>query len=286
LSNQPASITIGMPLYNNERTLRRAVESVLAQTRQDFMVVASDDGSRDNTVTIMREYARADSRIKIFEQPKNLNYGNLRFVLNQAKTPYFVFLAGDDWWEPAFLDSCIQMLEERPAVVCVVSLVQMHPDSQEAYVSGGTRSLLGSREDRIVEYLHGPGDNSRTYGVFRSEAAKSSFPDKNFYAFDWAFCARSLVFGQHVELSEVLMHREVTVGAQYFAYARRDGASWITRIFPLLSMSRDLLRAPGFPKTLRVLFRLMLLNRYMHAGYVAEHYPRFHRVYRHVLRDS
>lgn len=47
-----AKVTIGMPLYNNEASLEKSIESVLAQTETDFELILSDDGSTDNTWNI------------------------------------------------------------------------------------------------------------------------------------------------------------------------------------------------------------------------------------------
>src|SRR5690348_14159560 len=88
-------LSVGMPLYNNARTVGRALESLLAQTERDLEIIVSDDGSTDDTRAIVDEYARRDSRIRVFYQQKNLNYGNFRFVLARARSPFFMFAAGD-----------------------------------------------------------------------------------------------------------------------------------------------------------------------------------------------
>ncbi|MEP6637040.1 MAG: glycosyltransferase, partial [Acidobacteriota bacterium] len=91
-------LTIGMPLYNNAPSIRRALDSLLAQTFRDFRILISDDGSTDGTADICDEYARRDARITVVRQRANLNYGNFRFVLREADTPFFMFAAGDDYW--------------------------------------------------------------------------------------------------------------------------------------------------------------------------------------------
>src|SRR5690348_14873952 len=87
-------VTIGMPLYNNAGTIRRALDSLLAQSFTDFHLLISDDRSTDETPAICAEYARCDPRVEIVHQPRNLNYGNFRYVLNAATTPLFMFAAG------------------------------------------------------------------------------------------------------------------------------------------------------------------------------------------------
>src|SRR4051812_26911567 len=97
-----AVVTIGMPLYNNAATLVAALDSLLAQTERDIRIFASDDGSADNTVEICAAYSRQDSRFTYTRQPINLGYGNFKFVLDSADSPFFMWAAGDDRWAPTF----------------------------------------------------------------------------------------------------------------------------------------------------------------------------------------
>ena len=269
-----------MPLYNNERTLERALQSLAAQTHQDFTIIVSDDGSSDRTVAIASDYAASDPRIRVVRQPRNLNYGNFRWLLLEADTPYFMFAAGDDWWEPTFMERCLARLENDAQTVCAAARTLMHPADGLAYESDATRALESSLELRVGDYIRNPGDNSRMYGLFRTAAAQQSFPSHDFLAFDWAFCARTLLLGTYAEIPEVLVHREVTPHDRYFEYARRDGSNVITRVFPCLRMTIDVLRAPGFPITRHTVAALYAINSYMHKEYLRVHYPRLREVYR------
>ena len=98
LPNGEPRLTIGMPIYNNGSTISRALDSLLAQSFQNFRLLISDDGSSDSTCEICDAYAARDSRVTVFRQPVNLNYGNFRYVLQRADTPLFMFAAGDDYW--------------------------------------------------------------------------------------------------------------------------------------------------------------------------------------------
>jgi glycosyltransferase involved in cell wall biosynthesis len=277
-----ATVTIGMPLYNNARTIERAVRSLQAQTHADFSMLISDDGSRDDTVDIVRGLAREDARIEVVQQPKNLNYGNFRFVLQRASTPFFVFAAGDDWWEPEFLERCLEALHGTPEAICAAPKVLMHPDDAEPYISVGTCTLNQSAARNIAQYLIAPGDNCRMYGVYRTEAAQRAFPPRDHFAFDWTFCAASLAYGSYVEVDKVLMHREVTPGARYIDYVRRDNRSGIDRLFPLMPMTRELLFPRRIPVDKSVLHALVELNFLQHRDYVRRFLPRLDSVYRRI----
>jgi hypothetical protein len=274
------TVTIGMALYNSERTVARAIESLQRQTRGDFHLIVSDDSSSDATPRLVEALAQSDTRISLTRQPRNLNYGNFRFVLERARSPYFMFAAGDDWWEPDFIECCVAALEQHPEAVCAVSRVLMHPEVGDAFLSDGTFPLTESIQRRVTRYLWDPGDNSRVYGVFRTEAAQRAFPATDHFAYDWTFCVASLAFGTHVEVPRVLMHREVTPPRRYVEYVRRDARNAVERAIPLLTMTRHVIANGRLPRTPRVMRALFALNVQHHVEYVTRVHPWLARAYR------
>jgi hypothetical protein len=67
---------------------------------------------------VCENYATRDKRIRFVRQARNLNYGNFRFVLQQADTPFFMFAAGDDYWHQEYAARLIDALESSAAAVC------------------------------------------------------------------------------------------------------------------------------------------------------------------------
>ena len=65
-------VTIGMPVYNGARTLRDAIDTILAQEFADFELVISDNASTDETEAICREYVAKDARVRYFRNPTNI----------------------------------------------------------------------------------------------------------------------------------------------------------------------------------------------------------------------
>jgi glycosyltransferase involved in cell wall biosynthesis len=109
MSNQTLPlVTIGMPTYNRaNRYLREALESALAQTYPNLEIVVSDNGSTDNTESVVRSYA--DPRISYYrQQPPVIPNDNFNFCLQQAKGVYFLMLHDDDMIDPDFIDTCMR----------------------------------------------------------------------------------------------------------------------------------------------------------------------------------
>ena len=113
-------VSIGLPVYNGENYLSAAIESIAAQTFQDFELIISDNDSTDRTPEICRHYMMQDKRIRYFRNKRNLgaapNY-NRTYELSQGQ--YFKWTAHDDIICPDFLAKCVVALEAEPEAVCV-----------------------------------------------------------------------------------------------------------------------------------------------------------------------
>ncbi|CAG0963131.1 GalNAc(5)-diNAcBac-PP-undecaprenol beta-1,3-glucosyltransferase [Methylophilaceae bacterium] len=107
-------ITIGIPVYNGEKYIREAIDSVLAQSFTDFELIISDNASTDSTERICRECQLQDKRIKYFRQITNIGIvENFEFVLNQSSSEFFMFLACDDYLESEnYLSLMVQKIED------------------------------------------------------------------------------------------------------------------------------------------------------------------------------
>lgn len=102
------------PVYNAEKYLPKAVESVLTQTCPNFEMICTDDGSRDASGEILDQYAVKDDRIKVIHQA-NAGEGTARNVaLSKARGEWIVFLDADDLLPPWALENYAQCAEKCP----------------------------------------------------------------------------------------------------------------------------------------------------------------------------
>jgi glycosyltransferase involved in cell wall biosynthesis len=120
-------ISVVIPMYNAEKYLAPAVESVLAQTVTDWELVLSDDGSRDSTVTIAADYARREPRIRVVESTVNGGAGRARnrgAAATDRGSEFIIFLDSDDTWEPHALALLTQTLNQHPSAPATHALVR------------------------------------------------------------------------------------------------------------------------------------------------------------------
>jgi glycosyltransferase involved in cell wall biosynthesis len=97
--------TIIMPVYNAEKYLKTAIDSVLNQTFKDFELIIVNDGSKDTSLAISKDYAVLDNRIHIINLEKNAGLSNARNVgLKQAQGKYITYLDSDDYIDNNILE--------------------------------------------------------------------------------------------------------------------------------------------------------------------------------------
>ena len=110
------SVSVIIPVYNRAETLKRAVESVLDQTFQDWELIIVDDGSFDRSVEIAEELAARDPRVRLVKRARNGGISAARnsgFSAASTESSWIAFLDSDDEWFPQKLEKQFALIEER-----------------------------------------------------------------------------------------------------------------------------------------------------------------------------
>lgn len=269
-------VSVGMPVFNLQRTVGRAIESVLGQTLGDFELLVSDNASTDGTEAICRRHAAQDPRIRYTRHPAAISgFDNFRFVLDAARAPYFMWLAADDYVLPRLLEQAITVLDARHDVVCATPRVELREPDGSRQLSGDTFAMLGSVRENLCRFLDAPMDNSRFYGLYRRDILQRVLPDSAYYGFDWVVTAGTLLYGKHVELDDVLMVREASDPLKYMRLIEVAAPAGLARLFPLSRFTRALLVDLRVPPHPRVLYALLRINAVFHVMYCRYRYPRY-----------
>lgn len=113
-------VTVLMPVFNRERFVDEAIESVIAQDFADFELVIVDDGSTDRTPELLRAWAQRDARIVVVTSPENQGIpAALNAGLRHARASYVARLDSDDVMMPRRLAAQAEVLDREPEVVLV-----------------------------------------------------------------------------------------------------------------------------------------------------------------------
>jgi glycosyltransferase involved in cell wall biosynthesis len=281
-------LTIGLPVYNGAAGLSKAIDSLLAQSTTDFVLHVSDNASTDSTQEICKEAASRDRRLIYTRQKENIGaFRNFRFVLERAKTPYFMWAAHDDSWSETFVEKNLMQLKNNPKATASISKVMLHREGVPIRYSNSTFPLEGSCEENLHRFLADPGDGSRLYAIHRTEALKRSFPQiPPFHCFDWLIVALTLREGHYLEYPEVLLSRAIAEPGKYTKQVRNDNSSWLTRLLPALPFASQLIRRLGFRYLPSIGFDLIQLNVVQHSNYVRYYYPKLHGREQQLYRRS
>ena len=120
MSSPTPKVSLGIPVYNGERYLEEALESLLAQSFEDLEIVISDNASTDATEEICRTFARNDDRIRYWRSDRNRGVlHNFNEVFRRSQGQYFKWAASDDVCGRDYLLHAVQKLDEDPSVVLV-----------------------------------------------------------------------------------------------------------------------------------------------------------------------
>lgn len=270
-------VTIGVPVYNGAATLRRTVESILRQTHPACVVHISDNGSTDATAEVGQALAASHPNVVYTRQPTNLGpTRNFHFLLMQTKTPYFMWLAADDYIEPTYVERMLAVLEADPGLTTCVSRVLFTRPDGGSMLAGGSYPLQADTATNLAAFFTRPADNARVYGLHRTEPLRRAYPASHFVvAWDETLMAATLLYGRHAEVPETLMVRDQTSFQSAMALIRRDARWWLERVFPQLPMTLDLLFRKRIPLRWPVLKALLGRNIDMHFQYTSVYHPRY-----------
>src|SRR6266567_9113806 len=106
-------LTIAIPTVNRAELLGRAIESVLAQTSAAIEIIVSDNGSTDDTPTVIERYAGRG--LRTFRHPSTMSAAKHgQFLIQQARGEFFLGLSDDDYLEPDFAAEVLALFDRHP----------------------------------------------------------------------------------------------------------------------------------------------------------------------------
>ena len=126
-------VSVVIPVYNTEKYLRKALDSIVNQTLKDIEIICVNDGSTDGSLELLEEYKDKDSRIKIFSQ-ENQGQGAARnYGLNEVSGKYTYFMDSDDILELNALKELYDICEEKSLDMIIFKLINLDDHTGERY---------------------------------------------------------------------------------------------------------------------------------------------------------
>lgn len=106
------AFSVVIPLYNKEKSIKSTVQSVLSQSYPDFEIVVVNDGSKDNSLKVLRSVS--DIRLRIIDKPNGGVSSARNRGIREAKNKWIALLDGDDLWMPDHLFTLVKMIKSYP----------------------------------------------------------------------------------------------------------------------------------------------------------------------------
>jgi glycosyltransferase involved in cell wall biosynthesis len=197
-------VSVLMPVHNGGKYLAEAVESILNQTFRDFEFLILDDGSTDESLKLLRQYAKKDSRLQVISRKNRGLTFTLNELLSYARGEFVARMDADDVSFPDRFDRQVAFLKENHKVVCVGGASQMI-DSAGRYLT----TLLQPQTDVEIQtlVLGGHGAITHPSAMMRNTSLKlvGGYDEKYNTAEDLDLWLRLGEVGELANLPDVLL---------------------------------------------------------------------------------
>ncbi len=205
-------VSIGLPVYNGERFLAEALDSLLGQTLGDLELIVSDNASTDRTAELCLDCAARDARIRYIRQDANLGpQRNWNLVAEQARGRYFKWATANDFCDPQMLQKCIDpMSADASIVLCHGRTCMVDEQTGERRLYQRDISALHREpSERLKSVLRANALNNALNGVIRLDVLRRTPLIRPYLGGDLVLTAELALYGRVVLLPDVLFFRRM-----------------------------------------------------------------------------
>jgi len=218
-TNAQPIVSFGLPVRNGAPTIGQAIESVLAQTFQDWELVISDNLSSDGTSEICASFAAQDGRIRHIPSGRDLSlHENFQAAFHHSKGTYFRWHGDDDWLDPRYAERTLAALEQSPGSVLCTTLQQYYrnghplPVNDPIPVLGGVDS--SDAETRVRDLLRllqngGHLGIDPVYSLVLRDVAARTGLQGSIRDGDFVYSCEMALLGPFAHVPEVLAYRRL-----------------------------------------------------------------------------
>jgi glycosyltransferase involved in cell wall biosynthesis len=202
-------VSIGLAVFNGENFIKEAIDSILAQTYQDFELIISDNASTDKTEEICLDYASRDSRIRYHRNSTNIggaNNENRTFQLSKGK--YFRWAAHDDICAPELVSKFVAVLDQDPSIVlCYSMIIEIDEKGNPIRTVSQKKGESQSPHERFRDLAKKDHNCEATYGLMRSSVLKATRLQQNYTDSDRTLLCELSLYGKFFEVQESLFYK-------------------------------------------------------------------------------
>ncbi len=205
--NKP-KVSVGLPIYNGQKFLGRALESILGQDFEDFELIISDNASVDETGNICRSYAAKDRRIHYSRNDVNIGAArNFNKVFHAARGKYFKWAAHDDECRQSLLSRCVEYLDDSSDLVTMVYAQGKLIDQEGQTILAGL-DQIEARDPRpymrLARVLWSLNYCDPIFGLIKTDVLRKTQLIGGFFGTDNVLLGELALHGEIRKLDEIL----------------------------------------------------------------------------------
>jgi len=205
------SVSIGLPVYNGERYIAQAIDSILEQTFLEFELIISDNASTDRTKDICQDYASRDSRVRYYRNSRNLGAAyNYNRVFQLSNGAYFKWASHDDLCAPTYLECSFNCLEnDQSIILCYPQSIIIDEHGNHIGSYDDQLNLTSDNPYRRLKkyWLRSAGECNAVFGLIRSSYLKKTSLIGPYNGSDIVLLTHLALLGKFCEIPEKLFFR-------------------------------------------------------------------------------
>ncbi|MBQ6511124.1 glycosyltransferase [Methanobrevibacter sp.] len=206
-SDNPIKVSVIVPVYNNEKFLKKCLDSIANQTLAEIEVICIDDGSSDNSLEILNSYKLMDERFRIISQ-KNSGAAIARNNgLKMVRGDFVAFVDSDDWLELNALELLYDNAVSNGAELVLFDSVEHHKDNKLKERCYMAKDSIKNHNNFTFNYQYKRNFVMNGYLVIWSKFYKTSFLKNN-----------NITFSNHLIFNDVLFHIKSMLMAKKISY--------------------------------------------------------------------
>lgn len=219
-------VSLGIPVYNESRFLKKTIDSLLNQTYSNIEIIAIDNASTDNSFRILEEYSNKDPRLKIFKNDKNIGLSNnFNLLVSKSSGEYFGWIGAHDIYNKDYIEKMVSKIIKNNNSSVVFSNVSKIDSDNKIIINKKETGFQLLNNNKFIRLLKIPwlikGSGDIVMGMFEvDKLKKTDLFSKSVLWADVFLVYQLASTGKIIRINEVLRSR------RYFREDEREFDSW------------------------------------------------------------
>ena len=219
-------VSLGIPVYNESRFLKKTIDSLLNQTYSNIEIIAIDNASTDNSFRILEEYSNKDPRLKIFKNDKNIGLSNnFNLLVSKSSGEYFGWIGAHDIYNKDYIEKMVSKIIKNNNSSVVFSNVSKIDSDNKIIINKKDTGFQLLNNNKFIRLLKIPwlikGSGDIVMGMFEvDKLKKTDLFSKSVLWADVFLVYQLASTGKIIRINEVLRSR------RYFREDEREFDSW------------------------------------------------------------